>query len=107
MVLDKASQSLLVGTLRFNSLEAPQLGGSANLVIMTARRLLHGQAWWFVQWPRVATFYTVAYAGAILTFPLRVAGFDSFDFLALSIVHLFAALFAATFSRGGDASRAS
>ena len=45
-----------------------------------------------------ATFYLAACAGAILTFPWRVAGFDIFDFLALSIVHLFAALFAATFS---------
>ncbi len=46
----------------------------------------------------LATFYTAACAGAILTLPWRVAGFDIFDFLALSIVHLFAALFAATFS---------
>jgi ABC-2 type transport system permease protein len=46
----------------------------------------------------LATFYAVACLGATLTFPWRVTGFDIFDFLVLSIVHLFAALFAATFS---------
>ena len=46
----------------------------------------------------LATFYTVACLGAILTFPWRVDGFNIFDFLALSIVHLFAAVFAVTFS---------
>jgi ABC-2 type transport system permease protein len=46
----------------------------------------------------LATFYAAACLAAIFTFPWRVAGFDISDFLALSIVHLFAAIFAATFS---------
>jgi ABC-2 type transport system permease protein len=46
----------------------------------------------------LATLYAAACLGATLTFPWRVAGFDIFDFLALSIEHLFAVLFAATFS---------
>lgn len=45
-----------------------------------------------------ATFYVAAAIGALVTFPWRVAGFDGTDFVALSIVHLFAALFAVTFS---------
>jgi ABC-type transport system involved in multi-copper enzyme maturation permease subunit len=46
----------------------------------------------------LVTFYLGAVAGALLTFPWRVAGFDAGDFLALSAVHLFAALFSATFA---------
>jgi ABC-2 type transport system permease protein len=46
----------------------------------------------------LATFYLGATAGALVTFPWRVTGFDPGDFLALSTVHLFAALFSATFS---------
>jgi ABC-2 type transport system permease protein len=46
----------------------------------------------------LATFYVAACLGAILTFPWRVTGFDILDFAALSFVHLFAAVFAATFS---------
>lgn len=44
------------------------------------------------------TFYVVVSAGALLTFPWRVAGFHAGDFLALSSVHMFAALFGVTFS---------
>jgi ABC-2 type transport system permease protein len=46
----------------------------------------------------LATFYGAACLGAALTFPWRVDGFVVFDFAALSIVHLGAALFAATFA---------
>jgi ABC-2 type transport system permease protein len=46
----------------------------------------------------LATFYGAACLGAIATFPWRVTGFDIPDFVALSIVHLFAAVFGATFS---------
>jgi ABC-2 type transport system permease protein len=46
----------------------------------------------------LATFYGAACLGAMLTFPWRVKGFDIPDFVALSIVHLFAAVFGATFS---------
>ncbi len=46
----------------------------------------------------MATFYTAGVAGALLTFPWRVSAFDPAAFLALSAVHLFAALFAVTFS---------
>lgn len=46
----------------------------------------------------LATFYVVACLGAIVTFPWRVTGFDIPDFVALSIVHLFAAIFGATLS---------
>jgi ABC-2 type transport system permease protein len=46
----------------------------------------------------LATFYVAACLGAVLTFPWRVAGFAVFDFAALSVVHLFAALFSATFA---------
>ena len=46
----------------------------------------------------LATFYGVVSLGALLTFPWRVTGFDAGDFLALSGVHLFAALFGVAFS---------
>jgi ABC-2 type transport system permease protein len=46
----------------------------------------------------LATFYAAACLGAALTFPWRIDGFAVFDFAALSVVHLFAALFAATFA---------
>jgi ABC-2 type transport system permease protein len=46
----------------------------------------------------LATFYVAACIGAVLTFPLRVTGFPVLDFAALSAVHLFAALFSATFA---------
>ena len=46
----------------------------------------------------LATFYVTACLGAILTFPWRVSGFDVAAFAALSFVHLFAAVFAVTFS---------
>lgn len=46
----------------------------------------------------LVTFYGVVSAGALLTFPWRVAGFDAGDLLALSGVHLFAALFGVAFS---------
>jgi ABC-2 type transport system permease protein len=46
----------------------------------------------------LATFYGVACLSAALTFPWRIDGFPVFDFAALSIVHFFAALFAATFA---------
>jgi ABC-2 type transport system permease protein len=46
----------------------------------------------------LVTFYGAACLGAALTFPWRVDGFAVFDFAALSIVHLFAALFAVTFA---------
>jgi ABC-2 type transport system permease protein len=46
----------------------------------------------------LATFYTAACLGAILTLPWRVSGFDIPAFAALSVVHLFAVLFGATFS---------
>ena len=45
-----------------------------------------------------ATFYLVTTIGALVTFPWRVAGFDAGDFIALSAVHLFAGLFAVSFS---------
>ena len=46
----------------------------------------------------LATFYLGAVAGALVIFPWLVTGFDAGDFLALSAVHLFAALFSATFA---------
>jgi ABC-type transport system involved in multi-copper enzyme maturation permease subunit len=46
----------------------------------------------------LATFYLGAVVGALATFPWRVGGFDPGDFLALSVVHLFAALFSVTFA---------
>lgn len=46
----------------------------------------------------LATFYVSACVVAIVTFPWRVRGFATGDFAALSVVHLFAALFGATFS---------
>jgi ABC-2 type transport system permease protein len=46
----------------------------------------------------LATFYGAACLGAALTFPWRIDGFAVFDFAVLSVVHLFAALFAATFA---------
>lgn len=45
-----------------------------------------------------ATFYGAACVAALLTFPWRIAGFDVSDFVALSAVHVFAGLFAVTFS---------
>ena len=45
-----------------------------------------------------ATFYLAGALGALATFPWRVAGFDAGAFVALSTVHLFAALFAVTLS---------
>jgi hypothetical protein len=45
-----------------------------------------------------ATFYLAGVVGAAITFPWRVPGFDVGDLLALSAVHLFAALFAVAFS---------
>jgi ABC-2 type transport system permease protein len=45
-----------------------------------------------------ASFYLAGVVGAAITFPWRVPGFDVGDLLALSTVHLFAALFAVTFS---------
>ena len=44
------------------------------------------------------TFYATVSAGALLSFPWRVAGFATGDFVVLSGVHLFAALFGVTFS---------
>ena len=49
-------------------------------------------------WGAFATFYLAGVVGAAMTFPWRVPGFDVGDLLALSAVHLFAALFAVTFS---------
>jgi ABC-2 type transport system permease protein len=49
-------------------------------------------------WGAFATFYLAGVVGATITFPWRVPGFDVGDLLALSAVHLFAALFAVTFS---------
>jgi ABC-2 type transport system permease protein len=49
-------------------------------------------------WGAFATFYLAGVVGAAITFPWRVPGFDVGDLLALSAVHLFAALFAVTFS---------
>ncbi len=46
----------------------------------------------------LVSFYVAACLGAIATFPWRVANFDISDFIALSVVHLFAAVFAVTFS---------
>jgi ABC-2 type transport system permease protein len=46
----------------------------------------------------LASFYLGAVAGALAIFPWSVAGFDAPDFLALSAVHLFAALFSASFA---------
>jgi len=46
----------------------------------------------------LATFYLGAAAGALIIFPWAVTAFDAGDFLALSAVHLFAALFSATFA---------
>jgi ABC-2 type transport system permease protein len=45
-----------------------------------------------------ATLYIFGVIGAAITFPWRVAGFDVASLLALSAAHLFAALFAITFS---------
>ena len=45
-----------------------------------------------------ATFYLAGVTGAAITFPWRVPGFDVGDLVALSATHLFAALFAITFS---------
>jgi ABC-2 type transport system permease protein len=46
----------------------------------------------------LVTFYLTVSAGALLTFPWRVQEFVAGDFVALSSVHLFAALFGVTFS---------
>lgn len=46
----------------------------------------------------MATFYLSAAALALLTFPWRVQGFPTGNFVALSSVHLFAALFSVTFA---------
>jgi ABC-type transport system involved in multi-copper enzyme maturation permease subunit len=46
----------------------------------------------------LSTFYVAGVAGAAATFPWRVPGFNVADLLALSVTHLFAALFAVTFS---------
>ena len=45
-----------------------------------------------------ATFYIATAVAALATFPWRVARFDATAFVALSAVHLFAGLFAVTFS---------
>jgi ABC-type transport system involved in multi-copper enzyme maturation permease subunit len=45
-----------------------------------------------------ATFYLFGTVGALCTFPWRLKGFVVSDFLALSTVHFFAAMFAATFA---------
>lgn len=45
-----------------------------------------------------ATFYVAGTAAALATFPWRVPDFAAGDFAALSIVHLFAALFAVSFA---------
>jgi ABC-2 type transport system permease protein len=45
-----------------------------------------------------STFYLAAMLGALATFPWRVPGFNTVDFLALSVVYLFAALFAVAFA---------
>jgi ABC-type transport system involved in multi-copper enzyme maturation permease subunit len=45
-----------------------------------------------------ASFYLFGVVGALCTFPWRLKGFVVSDFLALSAVHLFAAIFAATFA---------
>jgi ABC-type transport system involved in multi-copper enzyme maturation permease subunit len=49
-------------------------------------------------WGAFATFYIAGVVGATMMFPWRVPGFDVGDLLTLSAVHLFAALFALTFS---------
>lgn len=46
----------------------------------------------------MATFYLGADILALLTFPWRVEGFPLRDFVALSSVHIFAALFSASFA---------
>jgi ABC-2 type transport system permease protein len=45
-----------------------------------------------------ATFYGAACLIALFTFPWRIAGFVASEFVALSVVHVFAGLFAVTFS---------
>jgi ABC-2 type transport system permease protein len=45
-----------------------------------------------------ASFYLFGCVGALCTFPWRLKGFVVSDFLALSAVHFFAAIFAATFA---------
>ena len=45
-----------------------------------------------------ASFYLFGVVGALCTFPWRLKGFVVSDFLALSAVHFFAAIFAATFA---------
>ena len=45
-----------------------------------------------------ASFYLFGVVGALCTFPCRLKGFVVSDFLALSAVHFFAAIFAATFA---------
>ena len=45
-----------------------------------------------------ASFYLFGGVGALCTFPWRLKGFVVSDFLALSAVHFFAAIFAATFA---------
>jgi ABC-type transport system involved in multi-copper enzyme maturation permease subunit len=45
-----------------------------------------------------AAFYLFGVVGALCTFPWRLKGFVVSDFLALSAVHFFAAIFAATFA---------
>src|SRR5262249_11680202 len=45
-----------------------------------------------------ATFYVSGVLGALLTFSWRVPDFAAADFIALSAVHLFAALFAVSFA---------
>jgi ABC-2 type transport system permease protein len=45
-----------------------------------------------------STFYLAAMLGALATFPGRVPGFNAVDFLALSAVQLFTALFAVAFA---------
>jgi ABC-2 type transport system permease protein len=45
-----------------------------------------------------ASFYLFGVVGALCTFPWRLKGFVASDFLVLSAVHFFAAIFAATFA---------
>lgn len=45
-----------------------------------------------------SSFYLAGVLGALVTFPWRVPGFNPVDFLALSAVHLFAALFSVAFA---------
>jgi ABC-2 type transport system permease protein len=94
---------------KFLAVAGPVLGGgiilderSRGTLDLLASKPISGAGYFTVKlvaaWGAMATFYLGGAAGALLTFPWRVDEFDPSAFLALSAVHLFAALFAVAFS---------